>query len=121
MSRLFVTNKTYPSFTYRFIYFILLLNMYCRDLLCFFINIFPKKMSSAQHACFWLCLAHKVQMAQNIIFKGKILLQIYIPMYMYPLPPPIPLDILAKPGSQKSSSPPLAVTPCTAVPLSQPV
>ena len=64
--------------------------MYFRDLLCFFINIlnlkkfniqksdfFPQKKCLAQHARFLLCVVHKVHMAQNIIFKGIVLPQIY--------------------------------------------
>ena len=30
---------------------------------------------------FFVCLEHKVSMAQNIIFKGILLLQIYIPLH----------------------------------------
>ena len=35
----------------------------------------------AQHARFLLCVVHKVHMAQNIIFKGIVLLQINIPLH----------------------------------------
>ena len=70
--------------------------MYFRDLLCFLINIlnskkfniqkcdfFSKKnfRRNPQHAHFLLCVVHKVHRAQNIIFKGLILLQIYIPLH----------------------------------------
>ena len=56
-------------------YFILLPNMYIRDMLCFFINIlnFFTNFCSVKHAC----LVHKVGMVQNIIFKGIVLFQIY--------------------------------------------
>ena len=81
-----------PSKTQK--HFILLLNMYYRDLLCYFNNIlnfnkfniqksdfFPHKKIPAQHARYLLCVVHKVHIAQNIIFKGIVLLQIYIPLH----------------------------------------
>ena len=62
-------------------------------MLCFFINIFnlkkiniqkgffSKQKIPVQHTRFLSCVVHKVHMAQNIIFKGIVLLQIYIPMH----------------------------------------
>ena len=44
-------------------------------------NCFPQQKFPAQHACFLLCVVHKVHMAQNIIFKGIVILQIYIPLH----------------------------------------
>ena len=42
---------------------------------------FSTKKIPVQLARFFVCLVHKVHMAQNIIFKGILLLQIYIPLY----------------------------------------